>query len=222
MTKTLALIDAEKAHHAVSRLCRVLGVPRASYYAFTARRRQPGPRARQDAELLGKIRTIHAAHRGRYGAPRIHAELRLGQGIAVGRKRVARLMHAEGLVGLRLRRRHQTTRRDPKATAAPDLVERKFTATRPDVLWMGDFTELATDEGTLYLAALLDGCSRACVGWSMRADRSAELVVDALNMAICRRGPTPGLVHHSDHGSQLGFKGSLQHRLLLTGSTVAR
>ena len=178
-------------------------MPRASYYAWKADK--PSPRAVQDAELTDKIRRIHRsvkASRGTYGAPRIHAELRLAEGIRVGRKRVARLMCQAGVAGLRIRRRHQSTRRDPKATAAPDLVCRNFTAARPDALWMGDFTELETDGGVLYVAALTDGCSRACVGWSMRAGRSAELVSDALGMAVCRRDPAAGLVHHSDHGSQ--------------------
>jgi len=200
MTKTLALVDAETAHHPVSRLCRVLGVPRASYYAWKAA--TPSPRAVQDAELTDKIGRIHKASRGTYGAPRVHAELRLAQGIQVGRKRIARLMARAGVAGLRIRRRHQSTRRGPTASAAPDLVGRNFTAERPDALWMGDFTELETGEGVLYVSALLDGCSRACVGWSMRADRTAELVTGALGMAVSRRGPAPGLVHHSDHGSQ--------------------
>lgn len=200
MSKSLALVEQEKAHHAVSRLCRVLGVPRASYYAWKADR--PSRRAAQDTQLTGKIRKIHKASRGTYGAPRIHAELRLAQGIGVSRKRVARLMRLAGVAGLRIRRRHQSTRRDPKATAAPDLVGRNFTAERPNLLWMGDFTELDTQEGVLYLSALLDGCSRACVGWSMRQDRTAELVCGALGMAVARREPAAGLVHHSDHGSQ--------------------
>jgi len=200
MTKTLALVDQEKAHHAVSRLCRVLGVPRASYYAWKADR--PSRRAVQDAQLTGRIRKIHTASRGTYGAPRIHAELRLAQGIFVARKRVARLMRQAGVAGLRIRRRHQSTRRDPGATAAPDLVDRSFTAPRPDALWMGDFAELPALEGVLYVSALIDGCSRACVGWSMRDDRTAALVSDALGMAVRRRGPAPGVVHHSGHGSQ--------------------
>jgi putative transposase len=144
------------------------------------------------------VRRIHAASRGTYGAPRIHAELRLGEGVQVGRKRVARLLRQAGLQGCYWRRRHQGTRRDPRATAAADLVKRNFTAARPDALWMGDFTELPTGEGVLYVAALVDGCSRACVGWSMRADRTAELVTGALGMAVARRGPAAGLVHHSD------------------------
>lgn len=205
MTRTLALVDQEKAHHAASRLCRVLGVPRASYYAWKGHR--PSPRAVADAELTERIRRIHKASRGTYGAPRIHAELRLGEGVCTARKRVARLLRAAGLQGRHWRRRHQTTRRDPKATAAPDLVERNFTAERPDALWMGDFTELPTGEGVLYVAALLDGCSRACVGWSMRTDRTAELVTGALGMAVARRGPARGLVHHSDHGSPVHLAG---------------
>jgi putative transposase len=201
MTKTLTLVDKEKAHHAVSRLCRVLGVPRASYYAWKADR--PSRRALADAELTERIRQVHAASRGSYGAPRVHAELRLAHGIGVGRKRVARLLRQAGLQGRYWRRRrHQTTRRDPSARPAPDLVRRNFTASRPDALWMGDFTELPTGEGVLYVAALVDGCSRACVGWSMRADRTAELVCGALGMAVARRAPAPGVVHHADHGSQ--------------------
>jgi putative transposase len=120
----------------------------------------------------------------------------------VARKRVARLLRQAGLQGRYRRRRHQTTRRDPTATAAADLVTRDFTAERPDALWMGDVTELSTDQGVLYVSALIDGCSRACTGWSMRDDRSAELVTGALGMAVRRRGPAPGVVHHSDHGSQ--------------------
>jgi putative transposase len=171
-------------------------VPRASYYAWRAA--EPSPRAVADAELTERVRRIHAASRGTYGAPRIHAELRLGEGVQVGRKRVARLLRQAGLQGCYWRRRHQGTRRDPRATAAADLVKRNFTAARPDALWMGDFTELPTGEGVLYVAALVDGCSRACVGWSMRADRTAELVTGALGMAVARRGPAAGLVHHSD------------------------
>lgn len=200
MTTTLALIDTEKAHHGVSRLCRVLGVPRAAYYAH--KRRVPSRRARQDAALTQRIRRAHKASKGTYGAPRIHAELRLAHGIRVGRKRVARLMRAAGLQGCHRRRRAWTTRRDPKARPAPDLVNRQFTTDRPDRLWHTDIKQVDTAEGPLYVAALIDGCSRACVGWAMARHMRTELVTDALGMAVARRRPATGLVHHSDQGSQ--------------------
>jgi putative transposase len=147
MTKTLALVEAETAPHPC-----LPTVPRAWCATRELRRLEGGhaqPTRRPDAKLTGRIRRIHKASRGTYGAPRIHAELRLGQGLWVARKRVARLMRQAGLHGRYRRRRHQTTRRDPTATAAPDLVNRDFTASRPDALWMGDFTELPTDEGVL-------------------------------------------------------------------------
>jgi putative transposase len=210
MTTTLALIDLEKAHHAVSRLCRVLGVPRAAYYAWKARR--PSQRAQEDARLTRRIRQIHKASKGTYGAPRIHAELRLADGIRVGRKRVARLLRDAGLQGRHRRRRHQTTRRDRRARPAPDLVNRQFATAEPDRLWHTDIKQVDTAQGPLYVAALIDGCSRACVGWAMADHMRTELVTDALAMAVGRRRPDAGLIHHSDQGSQTRFKGSMQHR----------
>jgi putative transposase len=130
------LIDQEKAHHAVSRLARVLGVARAGYYAWASR--PPSARAVADAALLEQIRGIHARSRGTYGAPRVHAELRLGLDVQVGRKRVARLMRAAGLQGCHRRRLRGLTRRDPQAAPAPDLVERNFTPPGPDRLWVAD------------------------------------------------------------------------------------
>ena len=214
------LIDQEKAHHAVSRLARVLGVARAGYYAWASR--PPSARAVADAALLEQIRDIHARSRGTYGAPRVHAELRLGLDVQVGRKRVARLMRAAGLQGCHRRRLRGLTRRDPQAAPAPDLVERNFTPPGPDRLWVADITQQRTDEGWLYLAVVLDCFSRRIVGWSMAEHLRTDLVLDALDMAIAQRQPGAGLVHHSDHGCQLGFKGSSQHRLVLMGSTVAR
>lgn len=200
MSKALALIDQEKAYHAVSRLCRVLGVPRAAYYA----RKRPAPsrRAQEDARLTGRIRAAHKTSKGTYGAPRIHAELRLAHGIRVGRKRVARLMRAAGLQGAHRRRRRWTTRCDPQARPAPDLVNRQFTAERPDRLWHTDIKQVDTLEGPLYVAAFIDGCSRAWVGWAMADHMRTELVTDALGMAVARRRPALGLVQHSDQGSQ--------------------
>ena len=211
------LIDQEKAHHTVSRLARVLGVARAGYYAWTSR--PASARMLADQALTDQIRQIHARSRGTYGAPRVHAELRLGLDVHVGRKRVARLMRAAGLQGCHRRRLRGLTRRDPDAVPAPDLVERNFTPPGPDRLWVADITQQRTDQGWLYLAVVLDGFSRRIVGWSMADHLRTELVLDALDMAIAQRQPAAGLIHHTDHGCQPRFKGSWQHRLV--GVTVA-
>jgi putative transposase len=194
------LIDAEKAHHPVSQLARVLGVARAGYYAWACR--PPSDRDRSDALLGEQIRQIHARSRGTYGAPRIHAELRLGLAIHVSRKRVARLMREYGLQGVHRRRRGGLTRRDAAATPAPDLVQRRFVPPGPDQLWVADITQQHTDQGWLYLAVILDAFSRRVVGWSMTDHLRTELVLDALEMAISQRQPPPGLICHSDHGCQ--------------------
>jgi putative transposase len=197
---TFRLIDQEKAHHAVSLLCRVLGVSRAGYYAWT--RRPASQRAVQDAELTNQIRTIHQRSRATYGAPRIHAELRLDHGVQVARKRVARLLRTAGLQGCHRRRRRGLTRRDPQAAPAPDLVERTFTTDQPNRLWTADITYVPTWTGWLYLAVVLDVYSRRVVGWAMADHLRTELVIDALDMAIWNRRPARGLVHHSDQGCQ--------------------
>jgi putative transposase len=181
-------------------MCRVLGVNRTSFHDWE--RRPPSDRALTDAWLTEKIRQIHDASRGVYGAPRIHAELRLEHGIRVGRKRVARLMKAAGIAGVRPRQRWRTTIRVPGVAPATDLVERDFRPAGPNVLWVADITYLRSGEGWLYLAAVQDSYSRAIVGWSMATHMRATLVVDALRMALGRRRPGPGLIHHSDQGSQ--------------------
>jgi putative transposase len=152
--------------------------------------------------LIEKIRAIHAAHRGVYGSPRIHADLRLAHEIRVGRKRVERLMREAGISGMVRRKRGRTTIQVPGVRVADDLVERRFRPEAPNVLWVADVTYLRTWEGWLYLAAVQDAYSRAIVGWSMAEHMRAELVVDALQMAVHRRRPAPGLIHHSDQGSQ--------------------
>jgi putative transposase len=197
---TYRLIDAEKAHHGVSRLCRVLGVSRAGYYAWQDR--PPSAQAVADQQLTEQIRGIHQRSRGTYGAPRVHAELRLDHGMHVARKRVARLMRAAGLVGCHHRRRRGLTRRDPQASPAPDLVGRRFTAAAPDRVWTADITYVPTWQGWLYLAVVLDVFSRRVVGWAMADHLRTELVLDALDMALWNRRPDPGLVHHSDQGCQ--------------------
>ncbi len=143
---------------------------------------------------------IHARSRGTYGAPRIHAELR-AQGIRVGRKRVARLMREAGLEGVSRRRKRRTTQRDPQAQAAPDLVERTFSVTSLDELWVADITYVPTESGVMYLAVVVDAFSRRVVGWAMEGHLRAELVLGALNMALWQRRPN-GVIHHSDQGSQ--------------------
>jgi putative transposase len=194
------LIDAEKATHPVSMLCRVLKVSRSGYYDW--RDRPSSRRDRENATLTEKIREIHHRSRGTYGYPRVHAELR-ALGVRCNRKRVARLMRKDGLQGcMRGRRRKHTTRQDPLAIPAPDLVERNFTAPAPNRIWTADITYVGTDEGSLYLAFILDVYSRKVVGWSMASHLRSELVAAALQMALRRRNPSSGLIHHSDRGSQ--------------------
>jgi putative transposase len=193
------LIEAEKAQHPVSLLCSVLGVSRAGFYAWSGR--EPSARERCDRELLALIKEIHRDSDGSYGWPRVHAELR-HRGVRASRKRVARLMREAGLSGLIRRRRGKTTIRVPGVRPAPDLVGRDFKAAGPNALWVADLTEVSTWEGKLYLAVVLDCFSRRCVGWAMAEHMRAQLVVEALEMAVWQRKPTPGLVHHSDQGSQ--------------------
>ena len=181
-------------------MCRVLGVSRAGFYAWE--RRAPCDRALQDAWLLEKIRAIHAASKATYGSRRVHAELRLEHGIRVGKKRVERLMADHGLSGSPWRARPRARVRVAGVRIAPDLVERDFNPTEPDRCWSADITEIPTWEGKLYLAHVQDLFSRRIVGWAMATHARKELVIDALEMAVKRRRPVKGLVHHSDHGSQ--------------------
>jgi putative transposase len=194
------MISAEKARTPVSVCCRLLGVSRSGYYDWE--RRAPSDRALTDAWLIEKIRAIHEAHRGVYGSPRVHADLRLAHGVRVGRKRVERLMRQAGISGLQRRKRGRTTVSVPGVRVADDLVERRFLPDGPNQLWVADVTYLRTWEGWLYLAAVQDAFSRRIVGWAMADHMRAELVVDALQMAVSRRRPAGGLIHHSDQGSQ--------------------
>ena len=192
-------MQQEKASHHIATLCRVLGVSSSGYYAWCDR--PLSMRARTDQALLDQIQAIHERSRGTYGAPRIHAELQ-AQGVRCGRKRVARLMREANLMGAQRRRYRGTTRQDRQAVPAPDLVQRDFTASAPDRLWVADITYVATGEGWLYLATVLDAWSRRIVGWAMGDTLRTELVVDALNMAVWNRRPAAGVVHHSDRGAQ--------------------
>ncbi len=181
-------------------MCRVLGVSPSGYYAW--RHRGPSRRAQADAELLDQIRAVHTKSRCIYGAPRVHAELRRKHQIYCSRKRVARLMRKAGLVGLHRSRKRGSTRRVPDRPSYADLVQREFTPSAPDRLWVADITQHKTNEGWLYLAVVIDAYSRKVVGWSMAEHLRAELVIKALEMAVWNRRPSSGLVHHSDHGSQ--------------------
>jgi putative transposase len=191
-------VSANQADHGVAMMCRLLGVSTSGFYAWQARR--PSARQESDAALLERIREIHKASHGTYGAPRIHAELS-EQGFAVGRKRVARLMRAAGLAGVSRRKWIVTTRRDRDARPAPDLVERDFSAEAPDRLYVADITYVPTWAGFLYLAVVLDAFSRRLVGWAMATHLRTELVLDALDMALQQRQPE-SVIHHSDQGSQ--------------------
>jgi len=197
---TFRLIEVERAEHTVSRLCNVLAVSRVGFYAW--RTRPPSARQLRDGELERLIEAVFSESRQTYAAPRVHAELR-ARGVRVGKKRVARLMRRLELEGVSRRgKRRRTTTPDAAAAPAPDLVKRQFVAERPDQLWLADITYLPTYQGWLFLAVVMDVCSRKIVGWAMREDLKADLVVDALEMAVARRRPKPGLVHHSDRGSQ--------------------
>jgi putative transposase len=182
--------------------CRVLEVSTSGYYDW--RDRPVSQRQRSDLQLIEVIRDIHDSSRQTYGSPRVHAELRLGAGIRVGRKRVERLMREHGIVSVH-RRRRGCTWRDPDAESAPDLVNRRFVADRPDALWVSDITQHRTGEGWVYCAVVLDTFSRRVVGWSIAEHLRTELIVDALEMACLRRagaGKTAKTIFHSDHGSR--------------------
>jgi putative transposase len=194
------LIEEEKSHHRISRLARVLGVSRAGYHAW--RKRLPSQRAQADERLKERILAIHESSDGTYGAPRIHEELLQADGLHLSRKRVARLMDELGLEGVSRRGRRRVLKLAAEQEAAPDLVKRRFQAEAPNQLWLADITYIPTWEGWLFLAVVIDMCSRYVCGWSMRDDLKADVVVDALGMAATRRKPAPGLIHHSDRGGQ--------------------
>jgi putative transposase len=169
-----SFIAAEKANYPASLMCRVLQVNRTSFHAWE--RRPPSDRELYDAWLTEKIKAIHAGSQGTYGAPRVHAELRLEHGIRVGEKRVARLMATAGLQGIPVPRKARTTVRVAGVRCAPDPVERDFNPSAPDRLWCADIIYLPTWEGWLYLASVIDCFSRRVVGWSMASHMRLELV----------------------------------------------
>ena len=192
-------VERQRTAFPVRTMCRVLGVSPSGYWAWV--KRPPSARTLGDARLTTTIRQIHVASRGTYGVPRIHAELRFG-GTRCSRKRVARLMRLAALEGVHRRRFVRTTLRDRATAPAPDLVNRRFTAGRPDQLWVADITYLPTWQGFLYLAVVVDVFSRSVVGWSMAGHLRTSLIEAAIDMAVTRRRPPAGLVHHSDRGTQ--------------------
>ena len=187
-----------QADYPIATMCRLLGLSTSGYYA--RRDRPPSQRVKSDAVLTEKIAASHGRSRGTYGVPRIHADL-AAEGQRVGRKRVGRLMRDAGLAGVSRRRGVRTTLRDKEARPAPDLVSREFSAQSLNRLWVADITYIPTWAGFLYLAMVLDVCSRRIVGWSMATHLRAELVLEALNMALGQRRPTH-VIHHSDQGTQ--------------------
>src|SRR5262249_9063404 len=190
-------VSENQAAYPIATMCRLLGVSSSGYYGWA--KRAPSRRARTDAALSEEIRAAHAASHGTYGARRIHVEVAV-KGICVGRKRAARLRSTAGLAGT-TRRRFVTTTVKDGGRQAPDLVARNFTTDRPNRLWVADITYIPTWAGFLYLAVVLDVCSRRIVGWSMATTLATQLVVDALNMALTTRRPKD-VIHHSDQGSQ--------------------
>jgi putative transposase len=191
-------MTANQAMFSIATLSKTLGVSRSGFYAW--RERAASARSKADAALSERIKAIHKASSETYGAPRIHAEL-VDDGIRVGRKRVERLMKAAGLTGVSRRKSTRTTVRDARLRPASDLVDRNFHADEPNRLWVADITYVPTWAGFLYLAVVLDAFSRRIVGWAMGHDLKAQLVLDALNMALTQRRPA-AVIHHSDQGSQ--------------------
>jgi putative transposase len=195
---TYQFIAQHRQEYAITTLCRVLEVSVSGYYAWC--KREPSQHARSDAQLAAQVKTAFQANRCVYGSPRVHAELH-AHGLHCARKRVARLMREQGLFAQRPRHRTVTTQSEPGAQVAPNLLARDFSADQPNTKWVADTTYIWTAEGWLYLAVVLDLFSRMVVGWSMAAIQDATLVVQALRMALARRRPQAGLLHHSDRGS---------------------
>lgn len=206
MSARYAFIRAHQGEHPVRRLCQVLGVAKAGYYAWQRRQQQgPSPRRQAETALTGAIRQVHAASGATYGSPRIHAEL-VAQGVGCSRKRVARLMRATQLKA-KSRRPFRVVTTDSRTaqTVAPNQLARQFavpTIGGPNRVWAADDTFIPTRQGFLYLAVVLDLYSRRVVGWAMRHTQDDRLVRDALAMAVGQRQPAPGLLHHSDRGRQ--------------------
>ena len=191
-------IAAENAYFPVSKLCQVLGVSRGGFYAW--KRRPASARRQEDERLKVLVKEAHVQGRQKYGSPRIHHALKK-QAVRISRKRVIRLMQEEGIVGAVRRRYRCTTNSQHDMPVAANLLDRQFRADGPNQRWVGDTTELVTPSGKLYLAAVVDLYSRFVVGWAISAMNNRHLAMKALDMALKRRCPEIGLLHHSDRGS---------------------
>ena len=194
-----AFIHAEKASFPIAAMCRLFDVTRQGYYAYATR--PPSARVRSDAELCVLIREAFEETLQTYGSPRVLEELRR-RGRQVGKRRVERCMRSMGLTPPSAPQRARTTLRDESHPVAPNELARDFTATRPNERWVTDITYVWTDEGWVYLAAILDLFSRAVVGWAVDTNLSTHLPLTALRAAVRRRRPEAGLLHHSDRGCQ--------------------
>jgi putative transposase len=206
-------IDARKAEHDVSTLCRVLCVGRSGYYAWLER--DESKHSKDDRRLAVEIRAVFAEKKKRYGSPRVYRELRT-KGVCVGRHRVARLMSEQKLRARPRRKFVKTTESNHGLPTPPNLLDRKFTVEEPDRVWAADVTYLPTLEGWLYLAVVLDLFSRLVVGWALSEHNDEALTLAALQMAIDQRQPAPGLMHHSDRGTTYA-SGEYQDRLAKHG-----
>lgn len=205
-----AFIAAEIGPFSLGLMCRVLDVSRSGYYAWLSRPKSD--RSTQNRMLLDQIKVVHKSSRRTYGAPRIHGEL-VATGFKCSKKRVERLMSANGIRAKQKRKFVVTTDSRHCMPVAPNILNREFVVNEPDTVWLSDITYIPTDEGWLYLAGVMDLCSRTAVGWSMSDCMDTTLVTDALKMAYRRRRPTTGLIHHSDRGSQYA---SYDYRNLLS------
>jgi putative transposase len=213
MNAKLAFISAHRSTHSVRLLCAVLGVARSWFHDWQAGDQARAAKAGAEADLVGQIRDIFQDSGGRYGAPRVHAELR-ARGVRIARKRVARLMRENHIRPARRKKRPPLTTDSRHGYGiAPNLLQRAFGADCPNTIWLADITYVATDEGWLYLAAVKDMATREIVGWSMADHLRSSLCENALLMAIQHRAPPRGLIHHSDRGVQGRFKRSSQHPL---------
>lgn len=203
--RVYAFVSDQQTEFPVETLCQVCGVSRSAYYDWVAAEAAgPSPAEQDDAAVLERIRQVHKASRGRYGEPRVTAQL-AREGTPVNHKRVERLMRENGLQGRCGRKKVRTTIRDPKAAPAADLVERQFEQQHLDVLWIGDVTYIPTGEGFLYLSTVIDACSRRLLGWSITDHLRTELCLDALRAAAGLRGgraAIDGVIFHSDRGCQ--------------------
>jgi putative transposase len=192
-------IDDHRDEFPVSRMCEVLDVSRSGYYAW--RGRPPSKREMANRELYKKIEAVYDESHGTYGSPRIYRELKR-QGVRCSENRVARLMRLRGLRARQTKTYKTTTRRNKADPVAPNVLKRDFEAERPNEKWLADITYIPTQEGWLYLAVTLDLYSRRVVGWAMLDRMTSDLTMNALKMAVCQRDVGPGLIHHSDQGSQ--------------------